>query len=221
MSIKVTNVVRSALAMLAVFLVAIAAVPAATAQGLVEGKQYTRMKPGLPVETGKKIEVIEFFSYGCPHCAAFEPLLQDWMKTMPPDVAFVRVPVSFQPRWEILAKDYYTLDALGEGQKLSPEVFVAIHEKGIALWNDATFFDWTAAHGLDRKKVEDLYNSFTMASRMSRAKQLARAYNVESVPLVIIDGKFVTSPAQTGTHAATIAAMNELIAKARAERPKS
>jgi thiol:disulfide interchange protein DsbA len=220
MSNKANSFFRGALTLLAAFLLASAAAPA-VAQGLVEGRQYTRIKSPVPVETGKKIEVIEFFSYGCPHCATFEPLLQEWMKTLPPDVAFVRVPVSFQPRWEILAKDYYTLEALGEGQKLSPEAFIAIHEKGVSLWNEGTFFDWAAAHGLDRKKVEDLYNSFTMASRLSRAKQLARTYNVESVPLVVIDGKFVTSPSQAGTHAATIAVMNELIAKARAERPKS
>ena len=125
-----------------------------------EGKEYLRLKNPQPVETGKKIEVIEFFSYGCPHCGEFEPILQAWIKTVPADVQFRRVPVMFQERWVPLAKIYYTLEALGEEARLSPEVFVAVHGKGLSLWQDKTFFDWAASQGLDRKKVEDMYNSF-------------------------------------------------------------
>ncbi|MEO8344821.1 MAG: thiol:disulfide interchange protein DsbA/DsbL [Betaproteobacteria bacterium] len=194
----------------------------AWAQGpAAEGSQFLRMNPGIPVETGKKIEVIEFFSYGCPHCADFEPYLQAWTKALPADVSFRRVPVMFQPRWVDLAKVFYTLEAMGEDVRLSPEVFVAIHAKGLALWEPTKFFDWAATKGLDRKKVEDLYNSFTMSGRINRAKQLAQVYNVQEVPMVIIDGKFVTSPVRAGTHAATPAVMTELVNKARAERPKS
>ena len=195
----------------------------AWAQGapVVEGQQYLRMNPGIPVETGKKIEVIEFFSYGCPHCADFEPYLQNWVKALPADVSFRRVPVMFQPRWVDLAKVYYTLEALGEETRLSPEVFVAVHGKGLALWEPAKFFDWAATKGLDRKKVEDLYNSFTMSGRVNRAKQLAQVYNIQEVPTVIVDGKFITSGVRAGSHAATPAVMTELVNKARAERPKS
>ena len=121
---------------------------------------------------------------------------------MPADVAFRRVPVLFQPRWVNLAKVYYTLEATGRGQKLSPEVFTAIHGKGIgALGARESSSIGRRRKGLDRKKVEDLYNSFTMAGRMNRAKQLAQAYNIQSVPTVIVDGKFITSPARAGTHA--------------------
>ena len=121
-----------------------------------EGKEYLRLKNPQPVETGKKIEVIEFFSYGCPHCGEFEPILQGWLKSAPADVQFRRVPVMFQDRWVPLARIYYTLEALGEEARLSPEVFVAIHGKGLPLWQDKTFFDWAASQGLDRKKVEDM-----------------------------------------------------------------
>ena len=116
---------------------------------------------------------------------------------------------------------FYTLEAMGEDAKLSADVFTAIHGKGIALWEPAKFYDWAATKGLDRKKVEDLYNSFTMSGRINRAKQLAQAYNIQEVPTVIIDGKFITSPARAGSHANTPAVMTELVAKARAERPKS
>ncbi len=113
-------------------LAALSLVATVHAQGPQEGKEYARIRNPVPVETGKKIEVIEFFSYGCPHCGEFEPVLDGWLKTIPSDVQFRRVPVMFQDRWVPLAKIYYTLEALGEEARLSPEVFTAIHGKGPA-----------------------------------------------------------------------------------------
>jgi len=192
-----------------------------SAADLVEGKDYVRLKNALPVETGKKIEVIEFFSYGCPHCAELEPFLDTWLAKLPPDVQFRRVPVFFQDRWVNLGKVYYTLEALGEEQKLSPAVFAAVHGgSNTALWNDKTFFDWAASKGLDRKKVEDVYNSFAISGKMNRAKQQAQTFNIQSVPTVVIDGKFITASDRVGKHAQLPAAIDELVAKARAERPK-
>src|SRR6187397_2297608 len=118
-----------------------------------EGKEYLRIANPQPVETGKKIEVIEFFSYGCPHCAELEPHLDAWLAKLPQDVAFRRVPVMFQQRWTPLAKIYYTLDALGVESKLSPDVFKAIHGQNVALWDDEKFYDWAATKGIDRNKA--------------------------------------------------------------------
>jgi thiol:disulfide interchange protein DsbA len=188
---------------------------------LVEGKNYYRMKSPQPTETGKKIEVIEFFSYGCPHCAELEPYLDGWLAKLPPDVQFRRIPVMFQERWIPLAKIYYTLEALGEEEKLSPDLFKALHGSGLPLWNDKVFFDWAAQKGLDRKKVEDVWGSFTIAGKMNRARQLAQAYDIQAVPTIIVDGKFVTSSDRAGNHASLPAAIDALIAKARTERPKS
>jgi protein dithiol oxidoreductase (disulfide-forming) len=188
--------------------------------GLQEGKQYMRLKNPMPVETGKKIEVIEFFSYGCPHCADFEPVVESWLKTIPPDVQFRRVPVMFQERWIALAKVYYTLDALGEETKLTPDVFAAIHGKGTNLSSDKIFFDWAASKGLDRKKVEDMYNSFAINGKINRAKQQAQQYGVQSVPLIIVDGKFMTDVAMIGSHEQMPTAINALIDKAKTERTK-
>lgn len=185
---------------------------------LVEGKNYARISNPQPVETGKKIEVIEFFSYGCPHCAALEPYLEPWLAKLPPDVAFRRVPVMFQPRWVPLAKIYYTLDALGVESKLSPDVFKAIHGTGTSLWDTKPFLDWAASKGLDRKKVEDVFTSFAIDGKMKRAMQLAQQYQIQAVPTVVVDGKFVTSSDRVGTHEHLPPALDELIAKARAER---
>lgn len=194
----------------------------ASAQGLVEGTNYLRIKNPQPVETGKNIEVIEFFSYGCPHCGELEPHLQTWLKTKPADVTFRRVPVMFQPRWESLARVYYTLEAMGEETKLSPEVFAAIYSKGAPLWNEKDFLDWAATKGLDRKKVEDVYKSFTVVGKVNRAKQLAGAYNIQSTPAVIVDGKFITGSEKLPQgHASMPAAIDAMVQKARAERPKS
>jgi thiol:disulfide interchange protein DsbA len=185
---------------------------------LVEGRNYDRLKNPLPTESGGKIEVIEFFSYGCPHCAELEPILDGWLAKLPPDVAFRRVPVVFQQRWMPLGKIYYTLEALGVESKLSPDVFKAIHQQGVPMWDDKAFFDWAAGKGLDRKKVEEVYASFAINSKMNRARQLAQQYDIQSVPTVVVDGKFRTGSDRVGSHAQLPAALDQLIAKARAER---
>jgi thiol:disulfide interchange protein DsbA len=197
------------------------AVTAAGAADLVEGKDYVRLKNPQPVETGKKIEVIEFFSYGCPHCSDLEPILQAWVQKLPPDVQFRRVPVMFQQRWEALAKIYYTLDAMGDEARLSPEVFKAVHVNGLPLYEDKTFFDWAASHGLDRTRVAEVYGSFAVSSKFNRAKALAQTYNIQSVPTMIVDGKYLTASDKVGTHAALPPVLDALIAKARAERAKA
>jgi protein dithiol oxidoreductase (disulfide-forming) len=186
-----------------------------------EGKEFLRLKSPQLAETGKKIEVIEFFSYGCPHCADLEPFLQGWLKRLPADVQLRRVPVTFFQPWENLARVYYTLEALGEDAKLTPEVFSAIHGSAKSnLAQETRFFDWAASKGLDRKKVEDTYKSFGVAGKIGRAKQLAQAYNIQSVPTVIVDGKFTLSSGTAGGHERVPAAIDAAIAAARAERPK-
>jgi len=203
-----------------VVLVAALAFAGSAAAQLVEGKTYRRIANPQPTETGRKIEVIEFFSYGCPHCAELEPFLDAWLAKQPGDVAFRSVPVVFQPRWEPLGKIYYTLDALGEDRKLSPDVFKAIHGQGTNLSTDKTFFEWAASKGLDRKKVEEVYGSFAINGKMSRARQQAQQFNVQSVPTVVVDGKFITGSERVGTHAQLPPAIDELLQKARAERKK-
>jgi thiol:disulfide interchange protein DsbA len=201
-------------------LLALACATAGAAE-LAEGKQFTRLKSPQPVETGKKIEVIEFFSYGCPHCSDLEPFIQQWLKTAPPDVQFRRVPVMFQDRWKALAKAYYTLDAMAEDVRLSPALFQAVHGAGMPLYQDKAFFDWTASKGLDRNKVTEIYNSFGVDSKLKRALVLAQEYNIQAVPTMVVDGKFVTSSDRIGGHGQVPAALDTLVAKARAERPKT
>jgi len=212
------TLMRRMLPLAAVLMAALPLSAAAQSAALEEGNQYLRLKNPQPVESGKKIEVIEFFSYGCPHCGDLEPNLQGWFKTMPADVQFRRVPVMYQDRWIPLARIYYTLDALGEEARLSPEVFTAIHAGGSSLWQDKTFFDWAANHGLDRKKVEDMYNSFGIAGKVNRARAIAQTYQIQSVPTIVVDGKFVSN--KVSSHRAMPAVIDALVVKARVERPK-
>jgi thiol:disulfide interchange protein DsbA len=198
-----------------------AAGPAAAQGALVEGQHYTRLRNAQPVDSGKKIEVLEFFSYGCPHCRDLDPELVAWKKTLPADVEFKRVPVDFgREQWRNLGKAYYTLEALEVEDKLTPELFVALHDKRAPLFEPKAFLDWVAGKGVDRKRAEETYNSFGVNSKMNRALALAKNYSVQSVPVVYIDGKFQVSSDKVGTHANLPGAINQLIAKARTERPK-
>ena len=210
---------RRVAVLLAAFAAALSLGAAAQMAAPQEGNQNLRLQIPQPVDTGKKIEVIEFFSYGCPHCGELEPALQNWLKNKPADVQFRRIPVMFQDRWVPLAKIYYTLEALGEESRLSPEVFVALHAKGMPLWQDKTFFDWAASQGLDRKKVEDMYNSFGIGGKVNRGRMAAQAYKIQSVPMIVVDGKFVSN--RVPSHAAMPPLIDALVAKARAERPKT
>ncbi len=195
---------------------------AGQASAQAEGKEFLRFKVPHPVETGKKIEVIEFFSYGCPHCADLEPQMQAWLRKLPPDVQFRRVPVAFFAPWENLAKVYYTLEALGEDMRLTPEVFLAIHGPARDnLAKEDRFLAWAAAKGLDRKKVEETYKSFGVAGKVGRAKQIAQTYNIQSVPTIIVDGKFQLTSGTAGGHGNVPATIDAAVAVARAERPKS
>jgi thiol:disulfide interchange protein DsbA len=189
----------------------------ACAADIQEGKDYGRLSKPQPVETGKKIEVIEFFSFSCPHCKDMEPILSSWVKKLPADVQFRRIPVQFSPAWTGTSKVWYTLDALNE-ERLVPQVFNAIHGQNARLDQDKPFFDWAAAQGLDRKKVEDMYNSFAVNGKVARAKTLAQNYNIQSVPAFVVDGKFTTETGQPKQHEEVPPLLDKLIDKARVER---
>lgn len=180
-----------------------------------EGKDFVRLRAPVPVESADKIELIEFFSYACPHCRDFAREVLAWRRTLPADVEFRRVPVLFQEQWLTAAKAYYTLEALGMQEDVSLDV--SLHAQG-PLLKDNVFFDLAALRGLDRIKVSELYNSASIRCRVNHAKVLAQKYNVQVVPMVVVDGKFVTSVEQTGTRARLLAVLNELITMARRER---
>ncbi len=185
---------------------------------IVVGKQYAVHTPAEPTETGKNIEVLEFFSYACPHCNDLEPVLEPWVKKLPPDVTFRRIPAVFSDSWMPYAKIYYAAEAMGILEKLHPLVFHAVHVEHANLADEKTLKDWLVKEGVDSQKFMDMYNSFSIVSKAQRAKQLARNYGITGVPTLFVDGKYETSASMTGGHPQTLPVLDELIKKARAER---
>ncbi len=157
------------------------------------GQEYQPLPKAAPVEapTGK-IEVVEFFWYNCPHCNAFEPLLSAWVQRLPKDVVFRRVPVAFRSDFQAQQRLYYALEAMGLVEKLHAKVFQAIHVERKRLEKPEAMADWVGAQGVDKAKFMENFNSFSVASKTTRATQLTAAYNVEGVPAMGVAGRFYT-----------------------------
>lgn len=172
------------------------------------------------VETGDKIEVVEFFWYGCSHCFDLEPFLKKWTAKLPKDVEFRRIPAVPTERWLPNARTFYTLEALGLLEKLHGEVFDAIHIDRVNLNDEKTQLDWMARKGVDRAKFAEAWKSFSVQSKTKRAVQQTQAFDITGVPTLVVDGKYVTSVSMTGSPEGLMKALDELIVKARAERPK-
>jgi thiol:disulfide interchange protein DsbA len=186
----------------------------------VEGRDYTVLPHPQPTESGKNIEVLEFFWYGCPHCNDLHPHIKTWLKKMPKDVNFRYVPAVFRPNWIPGLKTFYALEALGERDKLHDKVYEAIHADKVDLTKDEVLFDWIAKQGIDRQKFIDAYNSFSVQNQVARATQMSKDYNLSGVPAVVVDGRYLTSGKMGGTPQDTIKILDELIEKVRKERLK-
>jgi len=183
-----------------------------------EGHDYTRVSNPQPVATGNKVEVLEFFWYRCPHCFQLEPALNTWLKTLPKDAQVRRLPAVFRDDWLPGARLYYTLEQMNLLGKLHDKVFNAYHVENINLNDPAVLGGWIAKQGVDRKKFEGIYNSFSTQSKATQGAQLATAYAITGVPAFIIDGKYATSASMTGGPARLFEVLDQLIVKARAER---
>ncbi len=193
----------------------------AAAPEAFEGHDYTRLKNAQPVATGNKVEVLEFFWYRCPHCFQLEPGLNAWLKTLPKDAQVRRVPAVFRDDWMPGAKLYYTLEQMNLLGRLHHKVFDAYHVENINLNDPAVLGGWIARHGVDRKKFEGIYNSFSTQSKATQGARLATTYAISGVPAFIIDGKYATSVSMAGSEARLFEVLDQLIAKARAERSGS
>ena len=169
---------------------ALALTAAARAEPAV-GRDYALVTPAQTPESQGKVEVIEFFSYGCPHCNAFNPLVTEWAKKQPANVAFVRVPVSLgRPEWGQLVRAYYALQSTGDLARLDTPLFDAIHKEHQRLFDETSLTAWAAAHGVPADKFKQAFNSFNVSTRASHAEQLSRDYSVNGVPHLVVAGKY-------------------------------
>ena len=194
---------------------------------LVAGSVAAQVKPSYKplanpqaVDTGEKIEVVEFFWYGCPHCYDLEPFLKKWTAKLPKDVEFRRLPAIPTERWAPNARTYYALEALGELERLHGEVFDAIHIDRINFNDEKIQLEWMAKKGVDRSKFSEAWKSFSVQSKTKRAVQLTQAYDITGVPALVVDGKYQTSVSMAGSPEGLMKTLDELIVKARAERKK-
>lgn len=183
-----------------------------------EGHDYARVTHPQPVATGKRIEVLEFFWYRCPHCFHLEPGLAKWLKTLPKDAQVRRVPAVFRDDWVPGAKLYYTLEQMGLLAQLHHKVFNAYQAENINLNDPAVLGGWIAKQGVDRAKFESIYNSFSIQSKVMQGARLGTTYGITGVPAFFIDGKYATSMSMTGSEPRLFEVLDQLIVMARTDR---
>jgi thiol:disulfide interchange protein DsbA len=190
----------------------------------VAGKDYGVINPPQPTDSGRKVEVLEFFYYGCPHCSNLQPPLKAWLKRKPADVEFRRVPAIFDDNWLTLTWAYYALDAMGAVDKLHDDVYAAIHEQHVRLADQKVLFDWVARRGLDRQRFIDTFNSFGVKSRGMRSIEMTRNYDIPGTPALTVDGKYrmapsmILKPDKTLDYERFFQVLDQVIAMARKER---
>jgi thiol:disulfide interchange protein DsbA len=188
-----------------------------SAQALDEGIDFVALKPAQPTETGEKIEVLEVFWYGCPHCWYLEPELKEWVATMPEGVAFRRMPAT-GPRWEPHARGYYAAESLGKLDVFHEALFKAMQVEKRRIMTEDDLVKFAGGIGIDPEEFRAAYNSFYVETRVKKADEMGRRYGIDGVPAVIINGKFRTSPSQTGSQERMMEVLNALVAQEVAAR---
>jgi thiol:disulfide interchange protein DsbA len=192
----------------------------AQGQKIEEGFDYRILPNAQPLENKGKVEVIEFFWYGCPHCYDFEPELSAWVKRQPKDVVFRRVPVAFRDDFMPHSQLFYALEAMGKGDAFNEKVMYAMHKENKRLLNENEIADWVASQGIDRNSFLATYRSFAVISKARAAKQMAESYRIDGVPTIVMQGKYVTSPSIAGSKAKAIVVMDFLVEKIRKDKYK-
>jgi protein dithiol oxidoreductase (disulfide-forming) len=203
--------IRRFLAAAAFASTAFALAPAAAQQqpGIVE------LNPPLATDSKGKVEVVEFFWYECPHCNAFDPMLDAWVRKLPDDVYFHRVPVGFTARHVATQKLFFALDDMGKLDSLHRKIFAAIHVQNQRLLTEPEMVAFVSANGVDGAKFSEMYHSFQVATQSTKAKQLTDAYKIDGVPALGIQGRFYTSGSLAGTHERALAVADFLIQRSR------
>ncbi len=185
---------------------------AAHAEAFKEGKHY-KVISQQPTSTGDKVEVLEFFWYGCPHCYSFETYLNNWKKTMPANVEFTRVPATFRPLWTLHARAYYALQLLEQDEKMHPKIFSEVHNKKNYLKTFDALTIYVSNYDIGRSEFIDAMNSFTVESKVRKATKLVKDYGINGVPTVAINGKYLVSASMAGSYENMIKVMDYLIKK--------
>ena len=180
---------------------------------LAAGKGYKDLAAVQPTQNPAKVEVIEFFWYGCPHCYKFEPFLQKWHASLPDNVDFIRQPAVFSKVWGQHAKAYFTAEALEVVDKVHADLFYAIQVKKQKLTSEEDLAEFFVAHGVDKASFHDAYNSFAVDTKMRQAKTMGPRYGITGVPAVVVNGKYLVNNKSAGSFEEMIKAIDALIAQ--------
>jgi thiol:disulfide interchange protein DsbA len=184
------------------------------------GRDYVLLDPAQPAAGGDRIEVIEFFYYGCPVCYELEPKLSRWHFNGPGSVTLRRVPALSSDNWDNFARLFYTLEAIGQLARLHWPVYDNFHFNGVRLDEEAVAADWVAHNGVDKRKFQDTFRSPEIQGKLATARKMTRSYEIKGVPAIVVDGKFLTSARMTGGTDALLRVVDGLIELARRERGK-
>jgi len=179
---------------------------------------YVELANPVPVAVPGKIEVVELFWYGCPHCYAFEPTINPWVEKLPKDVNFRRIPAMFGGPWDAHGQLFLTLEAMGVEHKVHNAVFDAIQKQGKRLTKPDEMADFVATQGVDKDKFLATFNSFAIQGQIKQAKELAQKYGVQGVPTMIVNGKYRFDLGTSGGPEQTLNVADQLIAKERAAK---
>jgi len=191
------------------------------AAGLVQaqptaGVEYRELAAAQPVDTPDKIEILEFFWYGCPHCYTFEPVLTPWVKKLPKDARFRRVPAMFNEEYARGARAYYALEAIGEVERLHKALFDAVHTGSrLRVGDEAALTEWLGKQGVDTKKFAAAYRSFSVEGKLKRAAQLTQAYKIDGVPSMAVNGKYVVNTDNIKSFEQLLSVADYLVAQSR------
>lgn len=190
----------------------------AQAKAFKDGTDYLTLDKPAPTEAAAgQVEVVEFFWYSCPHCNSFEPQLEAWAKKLPKDVLLRRVPVSFRPDFEPQQRLYYVLEGMGKVDALHKKVFSAIHVEKQALNTAALVTAWAEKQGIDKAKFTEMYNSFSVSTKVRKATQLQDIYKVDGVPALGIAGRYYTSGTLAQTMERALLVTDYLVGQSRSK----
>jgi thiol:disulfide interchange protein DsbA len=202
--------------LLCALLVACVALPAAAQQARRDVDYQVIAQQ--PVETGDRIEVIDFFFYACPYCNELQPHLERWQKRQPSDVALRRIPVVRHDSWVPLAKAYFTLEAMGEADRLHSSVYRSYHVDDLSMSQERVIAEWAAKQGLDREKFLEIYRSDETRRKVEHARKMTKDYGIQGTPSVVVDGRYLTSTGMTPTVPQVIPVIDDLVRIARQQR---
>ena len=176
-----------------------------------ENIHYQKVVPPQPTTTGDKVEVVEMFWYGCPHCNALEPYVERWLRRIPKNAEFVRIPAVFRPNWEPHARAYYTAEILGVLDKTHTAMFEALHNQKRRLNTDQEIMAFFAEHGVKQADFKRVFRSFAVEAKIRRAKDLSQRYGIEGVPALIVNGKYRTGARLAGGNNNIFKVVNHLV----------